>query len=46
MLLVDRRVAIAVAKMVAMDVMVICGGGIGNVGCIVGGWWWGQWRSW
>jgi hypothetical protein len=45
-LLVDKGVAIVFAKAVARGVMVICGGGIGSVGCIVGGPWWGQWRSW
>ncbi len=39
MLLVDTGVAIAVAKAVARDVMVIRGGIIGSVGCIVGGRW-------
>ncbi len=39
-------VAIAVAKAVARDVMVICGGGLGSVGCIVGGRWQGRWRLW
>jgi hypothetical protein len=46
MLLVDTGVAIVVAKAVARDVMVICGGGIGSVGCIVGGQWQGQWWLW
>jgi hypothetical protein len=32
MLLVDTGVSIAVAKAVARDVMVICGGGIGSLG--------------
>jgi hypothetical protein len=46
MLLVDTGVAIEVAKAVARDVMVICGGGIGSVSCIVGGRWQGRWQSW
>ncbi len=46
LLLVDIGVAIAVAKGVARDVMLICGGGIGIVGCIVGGRWWGRWWLW
>jgi hypothetical protein len=46
MLLVDMGVAIAVAKVVASDVMVICDGGIGSVGYIVGGRWQWRWWSW
>jgi hypothetical protein len=46
MLLVDTGVAITVAKAVARDVMVICGGGIGSVDCILGGQWQGRCRSW
>jgi hypothetical protein len=45
-LLVDTGVVIVFAKLVARDVMVICGGGIGSVGCIVGGQWRGWWQSW
>ncbi len=41
-LLVDTGVAFVFAKVVARDVMVICGGGIGSVGCIVGGRWRGR----
>ncbi len=44
MLLVDMGVAIAVAKAVARDVMVICGGRISSMDCIVGGWWRGRWQ--
>ncbi len=46
MLLVDTGVAIEVAKAVPRDVMVICGSGIGSVGCIVGGRWRGQQWLW
>jgi hypothetical protein len=46
MLLVDKGVAIAVAEVMARDVIVICDGGIGSVCCIVCVPWQGWWRSW